>query len=401
MHPLVRNENVVLKPPFFPPLNEYYGRHAHFEYNTARSEKEGLGVITALTTTSLTLRALDVRSLVKDLFRVAGIEAKPSDAGLVGMRLIEQMGGIQGCRAFKIAGVRELIKNYPPDQSFTRSCAKQTIRQLDPVSGEPQFANYASLYIEGKHPKPEDVFEYLLIRGVFRAGLRFLCPNCQLESWVHLDEARTLSKCEYCGEEFNVTSQLRNRDWAYRRSGLFGRNDNQGGGIPVALTLMQLQTAMRESIVAYTTGTKLIPETAAIEECESDFVLIVESPRDKNLQIAIGECKSDGGEITQEDVRKLGKAADAMASADCETFVIFSKTSAFSPEEVARCRDAQDGQRRRVILFSKRELEPYYLYERTSSEFGINPHASTLEQMVTATHHSYFEPKAKTPTGTG
>jgi hypothetical protein len=339
--------------------------------------------------------------LVKNLFKFFGIESKPSDAGLVGLRLIEQMGGIQGCRAFKIAGVRELIKNYPPDQSFTRSCAKQTIRQVDPISGEPQFANYASLYIDGKRPKPEDVFEYLLNRGVFRPGLRFLCPNCQLESWVHLDAARTLSDCEYCGKEFNVTSQLRDRDWAYRRSGLFGRNDNQGGGIPVALTLMQLQTAMRESIVAYTTGTKLIPEAVAMEECESDFVVIVESPRDKALQIAIGECKSDGGEITQEDVRKLGKAADAMASAGCETFIIFSKTSAFLPEEVARCRDAQGSQRRRVILFSKRELEPYYLYERTSSEFEVSPYASTLEQMVTATHHSYFEPKAKPTAGTG
>jgi hypothetical protein len=164
---------------------------------------------------------------------------------------------------------------------------------------------------------------------------------------------------------------------------------------------MQLQTAMRESIVAYTTGTKLIPEAVAMEECESDFVVIVESPRDKALQIAIGECKSDGGEITQEDVRKLGKAADAMASAGCETFIIFSKTSAFLPEEVARCRDAQGSQRRRVILFSKRELEPYYLYERTSSEFEVSPYASTLEQMVTATHHSYFEPKAKPTAGTG
>jgi hypothetical protein len=244
VHPLVTTENVVLKPPYFPKLNEYYGREAYFVYDAVRSEREGIGIITEVTESNLTVRALDVRTLVKELFQVCGIAAKPSPAGLIGLRLIDQTGGLQGCRVFKIAGVRDLISKYSPDQSFTRSGAVTTIGRLDPASGKLQFSGYESLYIEGQVVKPEGAFNYLLKRGVFRAGLRLLCPNCELESWIHLDDIRTITRCEYCGKDFNITSQLRDRDWAFRRSGLFGRNDHQGGGIPVALTLQQLQTAL-------------------------------------------------------------------------------------------------------------------------------------------------------------
>jgi hypothetical protein len=394
-HPLVPRENVVLKPPFFPRLNEYYGRQMHFEYNAARSEQEGIGIVTSATTSSLTIHALDVRSLVSEIFGAFGISASPSPAGLVGLRLIDQMGGLQGCRVFKIAGVRELICAYPPDRWFTRSCAVTMIRQLEPASGRPQFADYELLFIDGKRPKPEDAFLYLLKKGVFRPGLCFRCPNCELESWIHLDDARTINPCEYCGKAFNVTPQLRDRDWAYRRSGLFGRDDNQGGGIPVALTLMQLQTALRDHILAYTTGTDLKPATADIRECETDFVMIVESPREKTSQVAIGECKSDGGVIEADDVDKMARVADTLASKDCQVFIVFSKTSTFTSEEVERCKAAQRPQRRRAILFSRRELEPYHLYEQTSKEFEISPYASSLEQMARATHNVYFEPRPK------
>ncbi|NWG14866.1 MAG: hypothetical protein HXY20_15180, partial [Acidobacteria bacterium] len=214
VHPLVTTENVVLKPPFFPRLNEYYGREAHFEHDKVRSEREGIGIITGVTQSNLTIRALDVRSLVKRIFGACGISAKPSPAGLVGLRLIEQMGGLQGCRVFKIAGVRELIRKYSPDQSFTRGGAITTIGRLDPVSGKPRFSEYQSLYIDGRTVTPQGAFSYLLQRGVFRVGLRLYCPNCELENWIHLDEIRTVSRCEYCGRDFNITGQLKDRDWA-------------------------------------------------------------------------------------------------------------------------------------------------------------------------------------------
>jgi hypothetical protein len=395
VHPLVTTENVVLKPPFFPRLNEYYGREAHFEYNKVRSEREGIGIVTGITQSSLTIRALDVRSLVKRVFGASGISAKPSPAGLVGLRLIEQMGGLQGCRVFKIAGVRELIHKYSPERSFTRGGAVNTIRRVDPISGKPQFSQYESLYIERRAVRPEGAFSYLLQRGVFRPGLRLLCPNCELESWIHLDEIRTVSRCEYCGRDFNITGQLKDRDWAFRRSGLFGKDDHQRGGIPVALTLQQLQTVLHSHLLAYTTGTELEPNGADIQKCETDFVLLAESVPERTLQIAIGECKGSLP-ITEDDVRNLALVADALAAGgDCEAFVVFAKTSPFTSEEVERCKAAQGKYERRVILLSDRELEPYFIYERADKEFEIYHSAVTLEDMVRATENIYFDPKPK------
>ena len=297
--------------------------------------------------------------------------------------------------------MRDLIRAYLPSQSFTRSGAVTRIGPIDPVTKKPFFAGYEKLYIEARdHPgplKPQDAFNYLLKRGVFRAGLKLLCPNCELDCWVYLDDARTVNRCEYCGKDFNITPQLKDRDWAYRRSGLFGRDDHQRGGIPVALLLQQLQTAMHDRILAYTTGTDLNSITADIQKCETDFVLIVEAPGTKDLQIAIGECKSDGGEITADDVTKLTRVADALsAKSSCEAFIIFSKTSSFTQEEVERCKAAQ-AKSRRVILLSERELKPYDLYEQAAKEFHIDRYASSFEQMAQATHGIYFEPRPKYP----
>ena len=104
-------------------------------------------------------------------------------------RLIDQMGGLQGCRVFKICGVRSLIKKYSPAKSFERTEAVTMIGNNDPVSHHPRFDAYKSLYIEPRDKqdlKPEDAFLYLLKKGVFRAGLKLECPTCQLDFWVPL-----------------------------------------------------------------------------------------------------------------------------------------------------------------------------------------------------------------------
>ena len=398
VHPLLQDENNVLQPPFLPVLNDYYGQEID-TYDTVRSEPEGVGIITDLTTPSLSIRALDVRTLVSRIFETCGMSAKPSPAGLVGLRLIEQMGGLQDCRVFKIAGVRNLIKQYSPDQSFNRAGALQTIGRSERGSGKTGLADYKFTGTEagfGQPPTAQHAFDYLLRKGVFRPGLDLVCDTCELPGWVHLDDARIINRCAYCGKDFNITSQLRDTHcWAYRRSGLFGRDDDQGGGIPVALTLQQLQTAMRDRIIAYATGTKLESTTASIDKCETDFILLVERPVEKTLQVVIGECKSNG-EITSDDIRKLSLVADALAKGStCEAFIVFSKTGSFTPEEVARCKAAQGQFASRVILLSGRELEPYHLYEQAVKEFEISPYASSLEQMAEATQGIYFAPRPK------
>ncbi len=111
--------------------------------------------------------------------------------------------------------------------------------------------------------------------------------------------------------------------------------------------------------------------------------------------MAIGECKSNR-EITSDDVRKLGLVADALVrDRTCEAFIVFSKASTFTAEEVERCKAAQAQLGHRVIILSGRELEPDHLYEQTAEEFEISPYGSSLEQMAQATQGIYFDPRPK------
>ena len=97
VRPLVSETNVVFTPPYFPLLNQYYGRQAHFKASSARSEKESLGIITAVTDTSVTVRALDVRSLVKSIFEKCGMEAKQGRVGWTALdRTNGRSSGVQG-----------------------------------------------------------------------------------------------------------------------------------------------------------------------------------------------------------------------------------------------------------------------------------------------------------------
>jgi hypothetical protein len=327
IHPLTGlydNERATLMTQFLPELNEYYGRNYYFWWNKCRVEPEGIGIIIDSRQTDLDVSALDVTSLIAKIFEVAEMRTRPSQAGLIASRLIQQLGGPLGlvrCGVFKSAGARELIKKYKPDQSFTKSAAIQIIRENDSRNS----------HSWARESRPEDMFANLVTHGVFRVGLKLECPNCHLDFWVSLDDVRTQTICEYCGQDFNVTPQLRDRDWRYRRSGLFGRDNHQEGGITVALTLLQIQTSLHLHNILCTTALEIEPAGAPVQKCETDFVILTQEHFNHEVQIAIGECKNRG-EITEDDVAKLRMVAEAVEKKHIQVYVIFAKLSDFTPE---------------------------------------------------------------------
>jgi hypothetical protein len=387
-------------PPYVPELNEYYGRELHFHYARIRSEPrsiwQSISLLTNLSDADVTLRALPAAEIATRLFRRFGIAATGSRPGQITNRLIAQMDGVQGCRVFKIEGVRTLISKHAPDQSFTRSGAVMTIGNADPATNKPRFEPFEDLFIAPRPFRrkltPHDVLDFLLDRGVFRVGLELTCAHCELPFWVSLDDAATTAQCEYCGKTFGITPQLKDRDWAYRRSGLFGRNDNQQGGIPVAVTLQQLDTALSmSSRMLYTTCLELKPEaTTPIEKCETDLVIFANghshnSPHQP--QLVIGECKAVGGTITHEDAEHLAKVADVLPSRRINVFILFAKMGTFSEQEIEACAIAQHMWHERVIMLGKDELEPYDIDGRYPQ--GLNLHLHDLEALASNTVRLY------------
>lgn len=405
VHPLIDipDEEITFFTPYVPELNEFYGRNCYFKWNETRVEPDGLGIIIDLTQNDLRLRAMSNRQLLKKLFEIYGIKAEISTPGLICTNLIRQIGGcLQDCRVFKILGVRKLIEKYSAQQSFTKSAAVQIIGQNDASTGTPVFSKYGNLFIEQRSwkrkLKPEDAFRYLVGKGVFRVGLELKCTNCQLDFWKQLDEVKTITTCEYCGAQFDISPQLQDRDWRYRRSGVFGQDNHQEGGIPVVVTLQQLDTASSTRSYIYTTAMNLSPIRGdIINKCETDFV-IVQQDYDGRVAIVIGECKAHK-EITEDDVRNLSKVADAFSGERLDTFILFSKLDQFTAEEIKRCKVGQEKYRNRVIILSIRELETYDIYEETEKLYKIDGFDTRFDGLAKNTKYIYFENGLVRPSG--
>jgi hypothetical protein len=380
--------------PFFPELNPFYRSEMAFGHEI-RVQQRSFGVIASANRSDMTISALQTTKVFEKTFELFGIRAEPSLPGRIAKRLIHQMNGFQGCRIFKLPGVRKLIEEYSPLQSFTRGKATLTIAQVDPTTQQP---NIPTIFIDGEQLTPDSAFDYLLKTGAFRAGLELTCPNCTLAFWLSLEPLADEVTCEYCGTKFNVTPQLKDRDWRFRRSGLFGRADHRQGAIPVALTLQQLDsnTHSLSGSRLFATSFNLSSAGARINPCEIDLVMLNQDSRGR-IQIAIGECKSSGAanEITEGDVRNLSAVADAFPPERVEAFIIFSKTGIFSDVEIKRCMCAQSTHQLRVILLSHRELEPYHVYEDTAKEFDIRQTAISLDDFALATPNIFFQPKFK------
>lgn len=250
------------------------------------------------------------------------------------------------------------------------------------------LSDYQRLFIEPRAPgvalTNDAVLAYLLERGVFRAGLRFACPSCQLEFWRSLDEARSRLDCDFCGYSINVTPQLRDKDWAFRRSGLFGQDDSQQGAIPVLLTLQQLKHAGRMNDGMFTTAMCLASKGAAIHACETDFVVVVQSGSNQRIEVAIGECKTRQ-RMTADDVANLRAVAGAFPADRFDVYVVFARLDDFSPEEIGLIKTINGSHQRRAIMLTARELEPYLPYERTAETFDIKRTVVNFADMADVT----------------
>jgi len=117
---LYGDEEHMLVPPYIPELNEFYARSIYFEYDKLRSESDGIGLIIDACDSTAFINALPVADLVERIFDLAGFSATLSSGGLIARQLIAQLGGVDGARAFKIPGVRRLLKTHGPTAAFTR-----------------------------------------------------------------------------------------------------------------------------------------------------------------------------------------------------------------------------------------------------------------------------------------
>jgi hypothetical protein len=364
--------------PYVPELNRFYGQ-ATFHLDKFRVEPNGLGLIIHHNDNSSHLQSINVKKLAQEIFELYGMKLTSSEAGIKTSRIIKQVGGLHNCRIFKIRGVRQLIEEHSPYASFRTTEATKIIGQIDPITNQPDFDRYKMLYLDGAKVTPSSAFNYLAQKDVFRVGIELICPNCDLKFWRMLDSVKSKSICELCSHKFNILTQLKDRDWFYRRSGIFGLDDNQAGGIPVVLTLNQLLSNFHSDTFLYVTAMN-IEFDGTNKKCETDFIIISWN-RDGKVSIVVSECKTRNP-IEAQDVENLKIVADKLVNKHIEAYILFSKLADFSDAEVELCMQAQEQYRDRVIMLTERELESSFLYEEAMKSFQIENCGTNWESMA-------------------
>jgi hypothetical protein len=388
--------NYTFAPPCVPELNEFAGRAMIWRYDHLRLEPGSISVIIGAAEVDLRLNAMGVPALIERTFALAGFEAKLSGSGLIARQLITSMGGVDGVRAFKIPGVRKLIKSFGPTHSFSKKDAINKISSRDPETGS-AFSDHRRLYVEPRKTgdlQPPMVFTHLVEKGLFRIGADLRCPTCHLSSWTPLDNLKQKASCSLCGADFDATRQLVDEKFAYRRTGVLGVEKNAAGSIPVAMVLQQLHVNLSGTFQTdgYGTSYDLRPlDTASgLPVCETDSVVLTHEPRSLKPVVIVGECKDAGGTIDANDVDHLRAVADAFPKERFVVYIMLAKLSAFTAAEIELAKSLNTEFSRRVILLSHQELEPYHLYERRKDVAEI--YASSAFDMAEATSRIYFEP---------
>ena len=389
-------------PPYVPEWNEFYARTMNFQYNKTRIEPERNGIVISVADHDSFLYGLPVSALVEQLFLSAGFRAKLSGGGLIARQLIARLGGLAGVRAFKIPGVRRLLRTHGPRDVFTKKGALELIGQRDPDNPAASFADHKHLYIEprphGTDLTPATVFSYLVEKDMFRIGAELTCPSCNLKNWIAIDALKQNNVCEMCGSGFNGTRQLVDGGFQYRRTGVLGLEKNSQGAVPVVLALQQLEinlSGMRSGNV-FAPSYDLVP-LGGVPPFEIDLVIILPRTDLDKTDVIVGECKDQGGIINAVDIDNLRRVADALPPDRFEAFILLVKLAPFTPEEIQLAKTLNGPHHRRVIMLTARELEPYHLYERTEKEVGFTAHGGSAAELANITDRIYFQADEAVP----
>lgn len=360
----------TLRVPLIRELNEFYSMQVSFDPWKVRVQDDGIAVTVAADDNHVALFPIEHELLLRKILAFAGIGAEISQPGLIAKRVVEQIDGLENAWIFKIRGVRALIHGLRTDEWQTKGSATNAIW------AEGQFKSHEDLF---RRMNPEKVWERLLKHDLFRAGLEFVCSHCKLKNWLSLKDMNDAWSCVYCGHINQTSLQLKDRgDWKFRKSGLFAKDNNQEGAIPVILTLLQFTQALKFNAFIHTPSMNLKTESMS---CETDLC-ILQYGGWRGIEIAIGECKSENGNVTEEDVQHLATIREHLVAKGWNCYLIFSKTAdSFSSEELKLFQDLQKRQVPSILLLNK-ELEGQELYSKYSNNQLGSKIVASLEDVA-------------------
>jgi len=372
----------TLRLPNIRSLNEFFAREVVINPYDLRVQEDGFGVVIKTDEINVSVRPVSNATLINQILQYCKIQSITSQPGLLAERIIEQLGSLDDARSFMIPSLRTLLKNMRYDDDLSKSTITKALWD------EGRFARHNDLYIQRRtkpNLNPNDVLTFLLGKNIFRIGASFECDSCKLPNWLTLKEVDDSWTCQYCGHGNNTGLHLlRKADvWRYRKSGLFARDNNQEGAIPVILTLLMFRRTFHSDFI-YSTALNV---NANGKSFEIDFLVIKQGFMNGEIEIGVGEAKDSGGEIEQVDIDNLLNFVESVRSRGIKCYPIFAKTTDhFRPEELERFGKLSD-EGIPFIAINNPQLDQYFPDWQTWVTDQRYRYAHSLEEMA---HNSIY-----------
>ena len=319
------------------------------------------------------IHPLKTEEVISELFRKRGMEISLSPAGVFARRIIEHMEDLDGCRIFKIRGVRDILiklSKHKPRLGMTYTALKDVVgkKKVDKYGG-PNWSDsiYGDLVTYYKQPRPltpEVAIDTLFRSNIFRAGLKFVCQNCGKKSWYHLTEFDINFTCRYCFKKQHIgpLEGTGKKEWHYKTDGLFRIPNAGDGSLSVILALWRLHHLVHGNSFKYLTSQDIkgVGSEKNIKDGEVDFVIQMTNHYQMGNILILGEARNFI-DFSSKNVSKLIKIGSKFSPKPYLCFATLKDK--FSDKEIEQLkRVANHGFG--LIPLTRLELDPYDLYDR-------------------------------------
>lgn len=139
----------------------------------------------------------------------------------------------------------------------------------------------------------ENLYNYLIERGIFKLGLRVKCQHCLRNSWYALENVQNSFTCPLCLNTFLAVGNLDSSTWSYKTAGPFSVPKYADGAYAVLLTI-DFFNEHRMNTLRMTPTLSFVTEDSDKKNLEADIGAFWQESiyGERQEGILFGECKT-------------------------------------------------------------------------------------------------------------
>ena len=368
-------------------------------YNKVRVSDRGLVVLCDSKDDTIHVDPVPTSKVVKKIFEKAGFDMFISTPGIFSNKILQIAGGLEGCRVFKVKGVREALTKLNTSISEITISNKRhrgRIARPNPLPanaiqdiiksevvdqhGSKNWINklYEDLVLEfsqGRPLTPAKVVDYLIKTKIIVPGLKLKCNECSTEEWYRLGSFTDTFKCSYCFAEQDIP-RIDQQHWSYRTEGMISIADEGRGSLPVILSLWRLSHNADLGEGKFITSHNIESKDGKLKS-EIDYIFYTVGHFEKDMELVIGEARNYS-EYTEKDIKKTISVARRLTK---KPYIAFTTLKDEFNDKEKKLLKGVIKAGFSIIPLTRMDVDPYDLYDRFRSKGVKDIYAVTLDDL--------------------